>query len=104
MNIKRNGAALLVAATLMTGAASLRPPVAYAASTVQSQRITSCSKAGAAVALSSAQLSRIQAGDGDEDDVIGPICALAAACSMFWPIGTAMCGPTTIGCIIIAVS
>jgi hypothetical protein len=90
---RRIGAGLVVMFSLLV----LTPFVArpsYAASTPSvTEQAGACR--GTATALTGSEMAETTGGDP-----IDGICFIAGACVGIWPIGTAICGPTAVGCVI----
>jgi hypothetical protein len=93
MRFRKQVAVLLGFCALMPAAIAARPHTAYAATTRGSQTARACKRTP--VALSEGQMSITSAGTP-----MDAICFVAGTCVTIWPVGTLMCGPTFIGCII----
>ena len=90
---KRQIGVLLILSALVPVAIAARPYTAYAGTAPATHVVTAC-KAPAAP-LSDGQMALTEAGAP-----IDAICYIVGACVGFWPIGTLICGPTGIGCLI----
>jgi hypothetical protein len=95
MHLRKNTAMFLAAGSLLTGAAALRPAVAHAAPVPQAGQFAKGCRPAASTPLSANQLSDATAGKPMDG-----ICYVAGICTTIWPIGTLICGPTAIGCVI----
>jgi hypothetical protein len=93
MKLKKQVAVLLGLCALMPVGIAARPHVAYAATVPGTHVAKSCK--GIALPLSDAQMTYTTAGNP-----MDAICWIVSACVTIWPIGTLLCGPTGIGCII----
>jgi hypothetical protein len=92
MKYRKQVAVLLTLCALMPAGIAARPHTAYA-STIPTHSIQACN--APAVPLSEGQMAFTTAGSP-----MDAICFIAGMCATVWPIGTLICGPTAIGCII----
>ena len=93
MRLKKQLSVLLVLSAVLPAGVAARPHTAYA-STIPGARMAKSCK-GAAVPLSEGQMAFTSAGQP-----IDGICFIVGVCTGMWPIGTLICGPTAIGCVI----
>lgn len=95
---KRITAAAMLASLIGTSVAA-RPAAAYSGASYTADATPCSASAANVVALSDEELAATAGGD-----TVDAICYVAAVCTGFWPIGTLICGPTTLGCVIIIAS
>jgi hypothetical protein len=93
MKYRKQIAVLLTLCALLPAGLAARPHTAYASTVPAAHTIKACK--APAVPLTEGQMAFTTAGKP-----IDAICYIAGACSTVWPIGTLICGPTGIGCII----
>lgn len=93
MKFKKQISVLLAFCAIMPAGIAARPHTAYAGTVSGTHVPKSCK--GAPLPLPEGQMAFTTAG-GPMD----AICFIVGACVGFWPIGTLICGPTGVGCII----
>jgi hypothetical protein len=93
MKYRKQVAVLLALCALLPAGLAARPHTAYASTVPTAHSIKACN--APAVPLTEGQMAFTTAGSP-----MDAICYIVGACSTIWPIGTLICGPTGIGCII----
>ncbi len=93
MKLRKQAGVLLALCALMPVGIVAQPHTAYA-TTLSTVQATKCRQPSAA-SLSGAEMTVTTAGAP-----IDGICFIVGICTGVWPIGTLICGPTAIGCVI----
>lgn len=98
MMLKQHFAFALLLCTSISVGIGARTETAYAATVATATVATGDAVAGCRPSespLTDAQMNNTVAGEP-----MDAICLVAGICTGFWPLGTLICGPTTIGCVI----